>query len=164
MMQLREITRGMNISSISGSTGLEVAGLRFDSREVGPGDLFFAIRGSASDGHDFIEKAIEKGAAAIVCETMPETIHPEICYIVTPNSHHALGVAAAAFYGNPSAHLKLVGITGTNGKTTIATLLYQLFLALGYGVGLISTIVNKINLREIPATFVSRRAWNTCGA
>ena len=152
MKQLRDIIRTSGVSLVTGSGETPVSGVQFDSRKVKPGDLFIAVRGTASDGHDFIGKAIESGAAAIICESVPEICQPGIAFGTTGNSHQALGLIASEFYGNPSSHLKLVGITGTNGKTTTATLLYQLFLALGYCTGLISTIVNKINRNEFPST------------
>ena len=130
---------------------IPVSGVQFDSRKVEKGDLFVAVRGTQVDGHKYVASAIEKGAIAVVCE---EEIGPmeNIAIIRTENSAHALGIIASNFYGNPSASLKLVGITGTNGKTTIVYLLYNLFRKLGYNVGLLSTIHNKINDKEIAST------------
>jgi UDP-N-acetylmuramoyl-L-alanyl-D-glutamate--2,6-diaminopimelate ligase len=152
MMLLKDIIGPFAITGITGDAAVSVSGLRFDSRRVEPGNLFFAIRGTNSDGHSFINTAIEKGASAVVCEDIPAGILEGVTYIKVPDSSLALGVLASRFYGNPSAKLKLVGVTGTNGKTTIVTLLHQLFSGLGFGVGLISTIQNKVNLVEIPAT------------
>ncbi len=151
-MLLSKLIGNLSISARSGPEEVEISGIRFDSRKVIPGDLFVAVRGTASDGHEFIETAIARGAIVVVCEKIPDQRNPGVCYIETNNSGIALGKIASAFYGNPSSHLKLVGITGTNGKTTTATLLHLLFMALGYCAGLISTIVNKINNREVPST------------
>ena len=129
-----------------------VGGLTYDSRNVRPGDCFFAIRGTQSDGHDYIPMAVEKGAAAVVCEQLPAEPAEEVVYVVVPDSAGAMADLAAAFYGFPSRELKLVGITGTNGKTTTVTLLYDLVRALGYRAGLISTVVYKVDGREIEAT------------
>ncbi len=128
-----------------GAKELEITALEYDSRAVRPSACFFALRGTLSDGHNFIGGAIERGATAVVCEVLPEAIAPEVSYIVVEDSHKALGEAAAEFCGNPSRELQLVGITGTNGKTTTATLLYDLFRALGYRVGLISTVSYRID-------------------
>ena len=130
----------------------EVKGLSFDSRKVLPGFVFIAVKGTLSDGHDFIQKAIESGALAVVCERLPETIDEKVAYATVKDSAQALGIMASNFYGNPSGLLKLVGVTGTNGKTTTVTLLYQLFSALGYNAGLISTVENRILDQPIPAT------------
>jgi UDP-N-acetylmuramoyl-L-alanyl-D-glutamate--2,6-diaminopimelate ligase len=130
----------------------DVKGLSFDSRTVVPGFVFVAVAGTLSDGHNFIEKAITSGAMAIICERLPETVNENVTYVTVKNSAQALGIMAANFYGNPSERLKLVGVTGTNGKTTTVTLLYQLFSALGYNVGLISTVENRIIDKPIPST------------
>ena len=130
----------------------DVKGLTFDSRKVLPGFLFVAVSGTVSDGHDFIAKAIDAGAGAVVCERLPESVDDRITYVTVKNSADALGVMASNFNGNPSAQLKLVGVTGTNGKTTTVTLLYQLFSALGYNAGLISTVENRIIHEPIPST------------
>lgn len=130
----------------------EVSGLCFDSRAVKPGDVFVATRGTAVDGHDFIAKAVEQGAVAVVCETLPENRAEGVVYVQTPDSAEALGVMASNFYGRPSQQLTLVGVTGTNGKTTIATLLYQLFRSLGYKVGLLSTVCNYVDDEAVEST------------
>ena len=152
MMLLSEIIGSYSVSGITGRIDIPVNGIQFDSRKVIPGNLFVAVRGTTSDGHDYIGLAIEKGATAVVCEQLPAVIPAGITFIVAKSSSEALGIMASGFYGNPSGKLKLVGITGTNGKTTTVTLLHQLFFELGFGTGLISTIQNKINQLEIPAT------------
>ena len=152
MMQLREIIVHTATVGVTGMTDIPVTGLQFDSRQVMPGNLFFAVRGTTSDGHDFIEMALEKGAVAIVCEKLPPNLKDGICYLLVEKSNLALGIIASDFYGNPSEKLNLIGVTGTNGKTTIVTLLARLFFELGFGTGLISTIVNKINTTAVAAS------------
>ena len=151
-MQLQEILYGVAIRSLIGRTDRDVHALVFDSRLVKEGDVFFAIKGTLSDGHDYLSATIEKGASVIVCEKTPEETNPLVTYIEVAESAVALGIMAGNFYNNPSAKLKLIGITGTNGKTTIATLLFKLFRELGYHTGLISTVQNQINDQVIPAT------------
>lgn len=152
-MQLQDLLYGVpKVISLVGKTTLEVAALAFDSRQVAQGTLFFAIKGTAVDGHQYIEQTIAAGATAIICEQLPENPSAEVTYVQVEDSALALGVMASNFYGNPSSKLHLVGITGTNGKTTIATLLFQLFRELGYNVGLISTVQNQINEEIIPST------------
>jgi UDP-N-acetylmuramoyl-L-alanyl-D-glutamate--2,6-diaminopimelate ligase len=151
-MQLQEILYGVAITNLVGSTNREVDALTFDSREVRPGSVFFAIRGTLADGHRFIEQTITAGASVVICEEMPVMLHQGVSYIQVQDTSVALGKVASNFYENPSKSLKLVGITGTNGKTTIATLLFRLFRGLGYSVGLISTVENQINEEVIPAT------------
>lgn len=130
----------------------EVEGITADSREVKQGFLFVAVKGTQVDGHNFIDKAIANGAAVIVCQKLPDQIANEVGYITVKNSAQALGVMASNYFGNPSDQLSLTGVTGTNGKTTTATLLYQLFEKLGYHVGLLSTVENRIADRVLPAT------------
>ena len=130
----------------------EIAGLEYDSRKVSAGDCFFAVVGTASDGHDYIASAIERGARAIVCQRLPEQMIADVAYILVQDSNIAMAAMAAAFYGHPSRELKLVGVTGTNGKTTTATLLYDMFTAMGYPSGLISTVVYRIAERRIDST------------
>ena len=130
----------------------EIAGLEYDSRKVSAGDCFFAVVGTASDGHDYIASAIERGARAIVCQRLPEQMSADVAYILVQDSNIAMAAMAAAFYGHPSRELKLVGVTGTNGKTTTATLLYDMFTAMGYPSGLISTVVYRIAERRIDST------------
>ncbi|MDF2380144.1 UDP-N-acetylmuramoyl-L-alanyl-D-glutamate--2,6-diaminopimelate ligase [Nostoc ellipsosporum NOK] len=142
----------MALRSVHGSTGTEISGVQLDSRQVHPGTAFIAVKGSATDGHQFIEKAIEKGATAIIAEQLPLEKKEGVVYVEVENSAAAAGYMASNFFGQPSASLHLVGVTGTNGKTTIATLLYKLFTALGYHCGLISTVANQIGDRVLPAT------------
>lgn len=145
MQLLRDILTGINPLQKQGDMSMSVSGLHIDSRKVEAGNMFIAVRGTLSDGHSFIAKAIEKGAAAIVCETLPESLQEGIAYIQVKDSAAVTGLIADAFYGHPSEQLKVVGITGTNGKTTTATLLYKLFEGLGYKCGLLSTIQNHIH-------------------
>jgi UDP-N-acetylmuramoyl-L-alanyl-D-glutamate--2,6-diaminopimelate ligase len=151
-MQLQDLLYGVAIKSLVGKPNVEVADLAFDSRAVKNNSLFFAITGTVVDGHNYIDQTINSGAKVIVCETMPTNLMDDVTYVAVENSSLALGVVASNFYGNPSAKLKLIGITGTNGKTTIATLLFQLFRGLGFNVGLISTVQNHINDTVVPAT------------
>jgi UDP-N-acetylmuramoyl-L-alanyl-D-glutamate--2,6-diaminopimelate ligase len=140
------------MEEIVGSTNIAISSVTFDSRRVKKDSLFVATRGTSVDGHSYIEKAIESGAAAIVCEILPELLIEHITYVKVLNSSEALGYIACNFFNNPSEKLKLVGITGTNGKTTTVTLLFNLFRGLGYHVGLLSTVENKINNTIIPST------------
>jgi len=151
-MELKDVLYKAHITSTSGDMTAEIKGICFDSRKVQPGFLFVAIMGGQSDGHAFIEKAVSLGAAAIVSEKLPESISDNLTYVSVKDSAQALGIIAANFYGDPSQKLTLVGVTGTNGKTTVATLLYKLFNSLGYRSGLLSTIVYNIVDKEIPAT------------
>jgi UDP-N-acetylmuramoyl-L-alanyl-D-glutamate--2,6-diaminopimelate ligase len=152
MAELKDILYKVHITSTSGSMNIEVKGICFDSRKVQPGFLFVAVKGTQSDGHAFIEKAAGSGAIAIVAEKLPDSISDATTYVTVKDSAKALGIIASNFYENPSAKLKLLGVTGTNGKTTVATLLFKLFASLGYRCGMLSTVVNKIVDKEIPAT------------
>lgn len=152
MALLQNILYKVRNTGLSGSTDIEVKGLAINSREVGPAFAFIAIRGVHTNGHHFIESAIENGAVAVICEEMPESTHPEVTYVKVDDAAEACGIMAANFFGNPSEKLQLVGVTGTNGKTTIATLLFRLFRSLNHSTGLISTIANCINEETIPAT------------
>jgi len=152
MMVLKDILYKVAIEAVKGSTEMDVNKIEFDSRNIQEGDVFVAIRGTVSNGHDFIEKAINLGAVAIVCDTFPEIIVTGITYVQVEDTNSALAFMAANFYDNPSAKLQLVGITGTNGKTTIATLLYQLFKKAGYRVGLLSTVKILVDDVEYKAT------------
>ena len=152
MSALKDILYKVALQSVSGDTAVEVAALAFDSRKVEANTAFIATRGTQVDGHDYIEQAIEKGAVVIICEELPENLNTAITYVQVKDSSEALGIMASNFFGNPSAKLKLVGVTGTNGKTTCVSLLFQLFKQLGYNVGLLSTVVNKINDEIIVAT------------
>ncbi|MBN2639563.1 MAG: UDP-N-acetylmuramoyl-L-alanyl-D-glutamate--2,6-diaminopimelate ligase [Bacteroidales bacterium] len=151
-MGLNKIVKDIKVVQLRGDAAVQIDGIAFDSREVNANYLFVAIGGLHVDGHDFIEMAVGKGSVAVVCEKIPESASEQVTWILVENSARALGLVASAFYNYPSKQLKLVGITGTNGKTTIATLLYKLFMQLGYKAGLLSTIVNKINEKEIPST------------
>ena len=151
-MKISKILANCNLMEIEGDKEVDLTDITFDSRQVKPGSLFFAVRGTQVDGHDYIDKAIEKGAKAIVCETMPKAKADGVTYVQVDNSAYVLGVAASNFFDNPSEKLKLVGVTGTNGKTTIATLLYRLFTDAGYACGLLSTIENIINREVVPST------------
>ncbi len=151
-MLLKELLLDIKVLASVGNQELEISGIEFDSRKVAPGYLFVGTRGTAVDGHDFIAAAIEKGAVAVVCEQMPEQTVDEVTYVQVANSADALGFLAAAWYGYPSSKLTLVGVTGTNGKTTIATLLYQLFRELGNKTGLLSTVCNYVDDLEVEAT------------
>lgn len=144
--------RKVQVVTRAGAEEVQIDDLCYDSRQVTTGSCFFAVRGTAMDGHRFIPMAEERGAVAVVCQVLPEEIHPEVAYIVVEDSERAMAEMAAAFYDYPSRELKLVGITGTNGKTTTATLLYELVRKLGYRAGLISTVVYKVDDREIPST------------
>lgn len=148
-MKLKDILKGIECR-LQGSADVEVKDLQFDSRKVTDGTLFVAQVGTKVDGHDFIAKAVASGAVAVLCQRIPEESSDGVTYVVVDNSDRALGEAAANYYGHPSRQLKLVGITGTNGKTTTVTLLHRMFRMAGNHVGLISTIVNKIDEEEIP--------------
>ena len=152
MIILKDILYKVAIEVVKGSTEMTINKIEFDSRKIQENDVFVAIRGTISNGHDFIEKVINSGAIAIVCDTLPEVIVTGVTYIQVKDTNAALAFLAANFYENPSQHLKLVGITGTNGKTTIASLLYQLFKKAGYKVGLISTVKILVDDIEYKAT------------
>lgn len=144
--------QGVEVRSLVGDGTVAVGRLEFDSRKVVPGTLFFATRGTQTDGHAYIPAAVAAGAAAVVCEELPAERPAGVTFVQVPDSTVALGQVASAFYGHPSRRLKLVGVTGTNGKTTTATLLYRMFRRLGYKAGLISTVVYCVDDREIPST------------
>lgn len=147
-MKLKDIIKGIDCE-VRGDAGVEVENLQFDSRKVEKGTLFVAQPGTKVDGHDFIGKAVESGAVAVVCQQVPAEAPEGTTYVVTKDSSKALGEMAANFYGHPSRSLKLIGITGTNGKTTTVTLLHRMFRMMGHHVGLVSTIVNKIDEEEL---------------
>ncbi len=151
-MKIEKILKGIDIVSVTGTKNTVITGIEFDSRKVTPGYLFVAVKGYKTDGHDYISSAIASGASSVICEILPENPDKSICWIKTGDSAKALGLAASNFFGNPSSSLKLVGVTGTNGKTTIATLLYRMFVKLGYKCGLFSTVCNYINEKELEAT------------
>ncbi|MBR6759682.1 MAG: UDP-N-acetylmuramoyl-L-alanyl-D-glutamate--2,6-diaminopimelate ligase [Alistipes sp.] len=150
--KLSEIFAATEVIKLITACNSEIGGLVYDSRAVKSGDCFFAVRGTQADGHKYIAAAIERGATAIVCEELPETLVEGVSYAVVADTTKSMADIAAAYYGNPSRKIKLVGVTGTNGKTTIATLLYDLYRRMGYRVGLISTVVYRIHEREIAST------------
>ncbi|MCB0489871.1 MAG: UDP-N-acetylmuramoyl-L-alanyl-D-glutamate--2,6-diaminopimelate ligase [Cyclobacteriaceae bacterium] len=152
MRELKDILYKVNITSASGDMNIGVEGVSFDSRKVKKDFLFVAVKGTQSDGHAFIGTAIKNGAIAVISEKLPDSLNPKITYVTVKNSSRALGVVAANFYNNPSSKLKLVGVTGTNGKTTVATLLYKLFTSMGHPVGLLSTVENRIKEEVLVAT------------
>lgn len=149
-MKLEKLIDNTKPLSILGDMDIDINGIEIDSRKTRPGNAFVAIRGTQTDGHNYISKAIELGAAAIVCEQIPEDIVEGMVYIQYPSTEKTVGQLATNFYGNPTSKMKLVGVTGTNGKTTIATLLYQIFRNLGYKCGLCSTVCNYIDGTPIP--------------
>ncbi|MDB2630506.1 UDP-N-acetylmuramoyl-L-alanyl-D-glutamate--2,6-diaminopimelate ligase [Ulvibacter sp.] len=152
MITLKDILYKVSLEKVVGNTAVAFRELQFDSRKVGLDDVFIAIKGTQSDGHQFIKKAIDQGALAVVCQQIPKEIINGITYLQVQDTQQALAIMASHFYGNPSAELQLVGVTGTNGKTTIATLLYTLFKSAGYKVGLLSTIKVIIGTTEHAAT------------
>lgn len=151
-MKLSALLSSCKILELVGNTEQDITGICFDSRKVSASSMFIATVGTVADGHQFITSAIEKGASVIVCEKLPKKLDATVTYVVVDNSSRAMGLIAAAYYQHPSKKLKLVGVTGTNGKTTVATLLSNLFQELGYKVGLLSTVENKINNTVIPST------------
>lgn len=151
-MKLKELLHAIPVLQVVGSLDVEVEAITFDSRQVKQGTLFVAVRGVHTDGHLFLSNVIDNEAAVVVVEEIPATIKEEVTYIQVADSAYALGILAGNFYGNPSQSLKLVGVTGTNGKTTVATLLFNLFQQLGYHVGLLSTVENRIGTIVVPAT------------
>ncbi|MCA1741394.1 MAG: Mur ligase domain-containing protein, partial [Bacteroidales bacterium] len=152
MRELENILKELKVTSIYGDEKKLITGVTADSREVQPGSLFIAVRGTRSDGHAFIGTAVESGATAVICEALPEKLYEGLTMIVVEDSAAATGLAASAFYDHPSRKLKLTGVTGTNGKTTIATLLYNMFEALGYKCGLLSTVCNYVHQTRRDAT------------
>lgn len=152
MVLLQDVLYKAAIRSIAGSTSVGIKDVQIDSRKVKPDAVFVAVKGAAADGHQFIEKAIENGATAVVCEVLPVSLNSQVVYVQVENSAAAAAYLSHNFFGRPSERIKLVGVTGTNGKTTIATLLYKLFTRLGYTCGLISTVENVIGTDVIHAT------------
>lgn len=151
-MLLQDVLYKVSIRSVTGSTAINIQDVQLDSRNVKPGALFVAVKGAQSDGHQFIDKAVENGAKAVICEAMPAELKQDVVYVQVENSAAAAGWIAHNFFDQPSERLKLVGVTGTNGKTTIATLLFKLFTSLGYKCGLLSTVENHIGDTVLPAT------------
>lgn len=152
MPELKDILYKVALTSSVGNMSLDVKDICFDSRKVRQGSLFIAVRGTQSDGHEYISRAIASGAVAVVCEKLPTDIDEKIAFVTVKNSAEALGIVASNFFANPSQKLKIVGVTGTNGKTTVATLLYKLFIALGRPSGLLSTVENRIMNDVVTAT------------
>lgn len=151
MAELRDILYKVSLVSASGDMTRQISQISFDSREVKEGTLFVAVKGTQVDGHAYIAGAIKLGAVAIICQTLPEEVNENVTYVAVKNSAEALGIVSSNFYGNPSSKLKLVGVTGTNGKTTVATLLFNLFRKLGYAAGLLSTVDNRIDGEVLPS-------------
>lgn len=154
-MKLKDLLHAIPVLQIEGNQEIEISSLSFDSRSVEVGTLFVAVVGERVDGHEFVDEVIAKGVSGVLVQRLPAFVKKEITYIVVEDTSFALGILASNFYGNPSKELKLVGITGTNGKTTVATLLYQLFEKIGYKVGLISTIENRVSEKIIPARYTT---------
>ncbi|GGC37226.1 UDP-N-acetylmuramoyl-L-alanyl-D-glutamate--2,6-diaminopimelate ligase [Parapedobacter defluvii] len=152
MRALKDILHGIPVRQVIGNLNVTVQNLCFDSRSVVPGGVFVAVVGTHTDGHAYIDGAIAAGASVVLCERLPEINRDDVTYIQVDDTAFALGVSASNYYGNPSRRLRLVGITGTNGKTTIATLLYKLFRKLGYEAGLLSTVQNQVGDRVVAAT------------
>jgi UDP-N-acetylmuramoyl-L-alanyl-D-glutamate--2,6-diaminopimelate ligase len=152
MKQLKTLLKGVQHIKIIGSQNPTINNIHFDSRKVEPKDLFFAVKGTLTDGHKYIQSVIGKGARVIICEDLPTDINQTVTYVKVDNCSDAMGLIAANYYGNPTKKIKIVGVTGTNGKTTTVTLLHQIFRRLGYNVGLFSTVKNKINETAIPST------------
>ena len=152
MKQLKDILYKVGIEAVHGATDITISKIEFDSRKIELNDVFVAIRGTLSDGHDYIEKALSLGAIAVVCEEFPSVIVNGVTYVKVKDSNEALAFLAANYYDNPSENIKLVGVTGTNGKTTISSLLYQLFKKAGYKVGLLSTVKIMVDTEEFKAT------------
>ena len=151
-MKLSELLKNIKPTATIGNADVEITGVKIDSRQVKPGHLFVAMKGTQVDGHRFIGKAIELGAKAVMCEDLPEEQAEGVCYVQVASTEDCVGPVATLFHGDPTSHLQLVGVTGTNGKTTIATLLYKMFRKMGHKCGLLSTVCNYIEDEPIPAT------------
>ena len=151
-MKLEGLLKNIKPTAVEGSMNVEITGVNIDSRKIQPGHLFVAMKGTQTDGHAFIPKALELGAVAVLCEDMPQERKEGVAYVQVDSTEDAVGPVATMFYGEPSKHLKLVGVTGTNGKTTIATLLFNMFRKLGYRCGLLSTVCNYIEEEAVPAS------------
>lgn len=163
MRLLKDIIYGVRIENVIGSTNVAIEDIAYDSRQVMKFGMFVATPGTQVDGHKFIDSAIDKGAVAILCENLPENLSTEVTYIVVKNASNALGIVASNFFNNPSSQLKLVGVTGTNGKTTSATLMYNLFRMMGFKVGLISTVIYKVHNEEVESTHTTPNALELHG-
>jgi UDP-N-acetylmuramyl-tripeptide synthetase len=151
-MKLDQVIKNIQVTNLIGHSDIDLKGINSDSRKVESGHLFVAVKGTQADGHSYISTAIEKGAIAVLCEELPTELSENVTYIQVMDTEDAVGKAATAFYGDPTSKLELVGVTGTNGKTTIATLLYDIFRHFGYKVGLLSTVCNYIDDEAVPAT------------
>lgn len=151
-MKLDQVIKNIQVTNLIGHSDIDLKGINSDSRKVESGHLFVAVKGTQTDGHSYISTAIEKGAIAVLCEELPTELFENVTYIQVKDTEDAVGKAATAFYGDPTSKLELVGVTGTNGKTTIATLLYDIFRHFGYKVGLLSTVCNYIDDEAVPAT------------
>src|SRR5574344_1204349 len=149
-MKLGDIIKGVKTVEVHGNLNCDIKGVNIDSRLIEEGHIFIAIKGTQADGHEYIEKAIEKGTKVVICQDLPENLKEEICYIKVVDTEDIVGQVATNFYGDPTSKVELVGVTGTNGKTTIATLLYDMFRKFGYKVGLISTVCNYIDDKPVP--------------
>ena len=149
-MKLQTLVSKIDVLEVKGDLERDICGVQIDSRQVADGHLFIAVRGTVADGHNYIGKALEKGAAAVLCEAIPEEVDERVTYIRVKNTEQVVGQVATTFYGNPTSKMKLVGVTGTNGKTTIATVLYEMFRYMGHKVGLLSTVCNYIDGTPIP--------------
>jgi UDP-N-acetylmuramoyl-L-alanyl-D-glutamate--2,6-diaminopimelate ligase len=161
MKLLKDILYGVGLNAVSGDTNVMVNNIHFDSRKVEMDDVFVAVRGTVTDGHNYIQKAVDSGARAIVCEELPELMVNGVTYLEVTDCNSALAIIASNFYDNPSKNLKLVGVTGTNGKTTVTTLLYNLFKKAGFKVGLISTIKVMVDEKEYPTTHTTPDVMTT---
>ena len=150
MMKLQELLKNVSVCEVIGDLNVDVTGVNIDSRLVKEGNLFIAVKGTQADGHDYISKALGNGASAVLCEVMPMELSENVTYVRVQNTEDCVGRVATTFYGNPTSALKLVGVTGTNGKTTVATLLYNMFRHLGYKTGLISTVCNYVDATPVP--------------
>lgn len=150
MMKLKTLVSRLDVLEVKGDMERDICGVQIDSRQVADGHLFIAVRGTVADGHNYIDKALEKGAVAILCETIPENADEKVTYVKVENTEQVVGQVATTFYGDPTSKMKLVGVTGTNGKTTIATVLYEMFRYMGHKVGLLSTVCNYIDGVAIP--------------
>ena len=149
-MKLKELVGKLDVLEVKGNLECDICGVQIDSRQVSEGQLFIAVKGTAADGHAYIGKALEQGAVAVLCEDMPVETNENVTYVRVENTEQSVGQVATTFYGDPTSRLKLVGVTGTNGKTTIATVLYELFRAMGHKAGLLSTVCNYIDGEAIP--------------
>ena len=149
-MKLNELLQAIQPLEVVGDTDVDICGVDIDSRLTAPGHLFMAMRGTQADGHAYIPAALEHGAVAVLCQEMPAELKPGVAYVRVADSEDATGRLATRFYGDPTSKLRLVGVTGTNGKTTVATLLYHMFRYFGYKVGLVSTVCNYIDDQPVP--------------